>query len=179
MARRSLAISREEAKAWAWGEGRWDEPAPDACIQAVCSLYNYAMEEDDIPIERNPFRKLARRSRGRADEPPPTEAEFHKLLNAARSLGDYGQVVASMLLFSAFTLMRPGELFPLEWPDLDFSQMRIAKERRLFRQSLDVPKTGKKVIALTPPARDALLGLDRSTRYVFTFANAAEVYRQL
>jgi hypothetical protein len=74
----------------------------------------------------------------------------------------------AFLLFAAFTLMRPSELFALEWADIDFDAMRISKTRRLYRGKLAEPKTGPKTIALTPPARDAMLGQPRDSALVFT-----------
>jgi integrase len=54
--------------------------------------------------------------------------------------------------------MRPGELFALEWTDVDFKANRIDVQRRLYRGRLDIPKSNKtRRIALPPPARDALL----------------------
>lgn len=164
---RSLDISRSEAKEWLAGEGLGDGPVPKGDIPALVSLYNHAIDEDDLPLERNPFRKLSERSKGRADQNPPTEQEFGRLLRAAESLGEYGRTVKAMLQFSAFTLMRPGEMFPLEWTDIDFEAMRINKARRLYHGSLDEPKTGPKLIALTPPARDAVMVLPRVSSYVF------------
>ncbi|HKB52027.1 MAG TPA: tyrosine-type recombinase/integrase [Solirubrobacterales bacterium] len=71
------------------------------------------------------------------------------------------------MLFGAFTLMRPGELYVLKWTDIDFDAMRIRKSKRLFRGDVDDPKYGKATIALTPPARDAIAGLPRDSEYVF------------
>jgi hypothetical protein len=45
---------------------------------------------------------------------------------------------------------------------------RIRKDRRLYRGKMDDPKTGKKLITLQPPARDAVAMLPRDGRYVFT-----------
>src|SRR5262249_55157058 len=53
---------------------------------------------------------------------------------------------------------RPGELFALEWDDINFQTMRVDVKRRLYRGELDLPKSNKpRRIALTPLARDALL----------------------
>lgn len=166
---RSLDIPRAEAKDWVAGEGRWASKGapPASIIPAVVTLYNHAIDEDDLPLERNPFRKLGRRTRGRADEAPPTEAEFQQLLNACSALGDYAKTMRAMILFAAYTLMRPGEIYPLEWTDIDFKAMRIRKARRLFRGSIAEPKTGPVTIALTPPARDAIIGLPRDRQFVF------------
>jgi len=166
---RPLDIDRAEAKDWVNGEGSWShcDPVPAGYVPSVVTLYNHAIDEDDLPIPRNPFRKLGRRTKGRSEEPPPTVEEFQALLEACSALGGYASQMRAVMNFSAFTLMRPGELYPLELTDIDFEAMRIRKERRLYRGELAEPKTGPKTIALTPPARDAILGLPRDRRLVF------------
>jgi integrase len=168
--RRLDEVTRAEARDWVNGEGLWKSkgPVPASTVPAVTLLYNWAIDEDDLAIQRNPFRRLARHSRGRAEEPPPSDKEFAALLEACSVLGSYAQVMRSFLRFAAFTLMRPGEIYALEWPDIDFGAMRISKARRVRRGEIDTPKTGAKTIALVPPARDALLPLRRDRRYVFT-----------
>ena len=167
---RSLDISRAEAKDWAAGVGDWEKQGPQrsATLQSVVTLYNYAIDEDDLPIERNPFRRLGRRTKGRSEEPPPTDDEFEKLLDGCRALGDYGSRMRAFMLFAAFSLMRPSELYTLKWTDIDFDAMRIRKRTRLYRGDVDEPKYGEATVALTPPARDAILGLERTSCYVFT-----------
>lgn len=166
---RSLDIDRSEAKDWVNGEGRWKSNGPvrAGAAQAVVTLYNHAIDDDDLPLERNPFRKLGKRTRGRADQPPPTPEEFDALLDACSTLGQYGPMMRALTGFAAFELMRPGELYALEWTDIDFEAMRIRKARRVYRGSMDEPKTGVKLIALTPPGRDAIIGLPRDGALVF------------
>lgn len=166
---RPLGIARAEAKDWSNGEGDWagHNPVRAGALQAVVSLYNHAIDEDDLPLERNPFRRLGKRTKGRSEEPPPTEAEFEALLDACSALGDYGVTMRALMLFAAFTLFRPSELYMLEWADIDFDAMRIRKKARLFRGDVDTPKYGEATIALTPPARAALLTLSRDGQYVF------------
>jgi hypothetical protein len=166
----SLDISRQDAKDWAHGEGRWAarEPVPASCVHPVVTLYNHAINEDDLPVVRNPFRNLGARTKGRAEQPPPTEAEFQKILDSCAVLGGYADRMRAFVKFVTFELMRPGEAFELEWADIDFDAMRVRKARRLYRGVVDEPKTGPKVIALTPPARDAIIGLPREGRLVFT-----------
>jgi integrase len=158
---RPLDVDRQDAKDWA-------ATVPVNCVPPVITLYNHAIDDDDLPIARNPFRKLAVRSKGRADDPPPTEAEFDRLLVACGALKEYAPMMRALTRFAAYTLMRPGELYELEWADIDFDQMRIRKSRRVYRGHVDEPKTGPKTIALTPPARDAVIGLPRTSRLVFT-----------
>lgn len=167
---RSLDVSRAELKDWINGEGKWAHRAPVnlGYVPAIVSLYNYAIDEDDLPLERNPARKLSKPQKGRSEDPPPTEAEFEVLVEACSALGAYTPMMRALLRFAAFSLMRPGELYALEWGDIDFDTMRVGKRRRLYRGRIGEPKTGPKVIALTPPARDAIIGLPRDSHLVFT-----------
>jgi integrase len=167
---RSLDISRAELKQWIDGEGPWSErgPIPKSQIPAIISLFNHAIDEGELPSARSPARKLTWRSKKRADQPPPSPEEFEALVAACSALGEYGPRMRALLLFAAYTLMRPSELYALEWSDIDFEWMRIRKERRFYRGTVEEPKTGPKVIALTPPARDAIKGLPRNSKLVFT-----------
>jgi integrase len=97
---------------------------------------------------------LGRRINGRSDDAPPTDDEFERLLLfGARG---YGPTMQALTQFATFTLMRPSECFALEWADVDLETMRIRKARRVYRGTLDVPKTGRRTIALTPPGRHAI-----------------------
>ena len=122
----------------------------------VVTLLNAAVDQE--LIAKNPFRGVGHRTRGRRDEHPPTPAEFDRLLDGCAALGDYAPQMQALLIFGAYTGMRPGELFALEWSDIDFKANRVHVQRRLYRGSLDVPKSNKtRTIALPPPARDVLL----------------------
>jgi integrase len=165
-----LDLTRVELKEWMRGEGRWAGRAPitQTSMGAVISLYYHAIDESELPLERNPARRLSKRVPRSAEESPPTQREFEALAAACSTLGPYGKTMRALLLFGAYTLMRPSELCALEWRDIDFAAMRIHKRRRLYRGELDVPKTGPKLIALTPPARDAIKRLPRECELVFT-----------
>ena len=52
--------------------------------------------------------------------------------------------------------------------------MRVRKSQRLFRGNVDEPKYGEATIALTRPARDAILGLPRDGRFVFRSITESE-----
>jgi integrase len=118
----------------------------------------FARAADEELVERNPFRGLGRRGRGRRDDHPPTETEFGRLLDGCRALGGYAEQMRNLLLFAAYTGMRPGELFALEWRDVDLHRNRVHVRRRLYWGELDLPKSNMaRVIALPPPARDRLL----------------------
>jgi integrase len=167
---RRFDIGRREAKDWAFGEGRWEDQGPprSGTLQSVVSLHNYAADEDDLDLPRNPFRGLGKRTRGRADEPPPTLAEFERLLGACAGLGAYGPKFRAMMLFASVTLLRPSELYMLKWTDLDLDRARMRKQLRLYRGDVDEPKYGKATVYLPPPAVEALEALDHHSEYVFT-----------
>jgi integrase len=149
--RRLSDISRLEAM-------EWTQRVRPSRIPVVVTCMNAAVDAE--LIGRNPFRGLSHRNtRGRADEAPPTDEELGRLLDACRVHGDYAPQMRNLITFAAFSGMRPGELFALQWADVDMQGMRIDVRRRLYRGQTDLPKSNKpRRIALTPPARDALLG---------------------
>jgi len=145
------SITRPEAIAWAE-----DPEVPPSRVPIVVTLFNVAVDEE--LIDRNPFRGLGHRTRGRRDQDPPTVEQLERLLDGCDSLGDYADQMRALIIFGAYSGMRPGELFALEWTDIDFKANRIDVQRRLYRGRLDIPKSNKaRRIALAPPARDALL----------------------
>ena len=159
---RSLAsIERHEAVAWAERHDR-----KQSVLQAVVTLFALAVDEE--LIDRNPFRGLMRKPRGRADEAPPSDAEFERLLKGCAVHRDYGPRMQALLTFAAASGMRPGELMALDWSNVNLPGLRVTVEWRLYRGSMDLPKSNKpRVIALTPPARDALLSLPERDGPVF------------
>jgi integrase len=164
---RRLDIPRAEFKDWLNGEGVWShrDPIPKGYRPAYVTLYNHAIDEDDVPLERSPARKLSGRTKSRRSKtPPPTEAEFQRLLDACSALGDYAPRMRELMLFAAYELMRPSELYALEESKIDLRRMRVLKDARLYKGSLDAPKTGVVLVPLTPPARDAIANRPRNDR---------------
>jgi integrase len=125
-------------------------------VPMVVTVLNVAVDEE--LIDRNPFRGLGHRTRGRRDERPPTVEELERLLDGCSALGDYAGQMRALISFAAYSGMRPGELMTLDWGDIDFNANRIDVRHRVYKGKLDVPKSNKpRRIALAPPARDALL----------------------
>ena len=150
------AVTRTEAEKWA-RKNNWRVPM-------VVTMFNAAVEADEIP--KNPFRKLSRKGPGRKHNTPLTEVEVERLAAIAGRL--HGDGLRAFVLFAAYSALRVGELFALEWDDIDFEANRITVARRVYRGTIDLPKSNKvRVVALTPPARDALVGLARSDSLVF------------
>lgn len=152
-------IGRGEARDWAL-------TAPAGAVKFGVMLFNRAVEEGLRPD--NPFRGLAPPSPGRSDDAPPTIEEFDQLVEACKVLGDYAPHFSAFLIFAGFSGLRPGELFALEWDDIDFEAMRIHVRRRLYHGELDLPKSNEaRRVVLTPQARDALLPLERVAETIF------------
>lgn len=154
---RSLhTIDAVEAEEWA-RENRWAVPP-------IVTMLNDAV--DKKLIESNPFAGQSKKGPGRRDLEPLTVDEVDKLAWIATGL--HGDFLGRFVIFAAYTGMRIGEIFPLEWRDIEEKTGRIKVRRRLYRGLVDVPKNGKaREIVLTPEARDALMGMDRSTKTVF------------
>lgn len=154
------SIERHEAITWA-------ETVPTSKVPRVVALFNEAVDHE--LIDRNPFRGLGRSGKGRSETPPPTVAELERLLDGCSALGDYAGQMRALIVFGAYTGMRPGELFALEWTDIDLTTNRIDVQRRVYKGAIDLPKSNKaRRIALTPPARDVLLRQPtRTERLVF------------
>ena len=56
----------------------------------------FALAVDEELLDRNPFRGLVRKGRGRADEDPPTPDEFDRLLDACDALGKYADQMRTL-----------------------------------------------------------------------------------
>lgn len=154
-------VDKVSAQGWAL-KNRWRVPA-------VVALFNAAVDAE--LIDRNPFKGLAKRGKGRKNLAPLSENEVTRLGQTALEAHgpEYGPMVRAHILFLAYTGMRVGETFALEWADLDFDAKRINISRRVYKGSVDLPKEGKpKSVVLAPKAADALSALPRDTAYVFS-----------
>lgn len=148
------SIDETEAEEWA-REHRWAVPP-------VVTMFNYAIKKR--VLDRNPFAGLSKKGQGRKYSAPLSVAEIDLLAVRAEKEHKMGAFVT----FAAYSGMRVGEAFALEWDDIDFKENRILVKRRLYRGNVDLPKGNRvKRIALLPEARDALLTLDRSSSWVF------------
>lgn len=66
--------------------------------------------------------------------------------------GDYGDEAAALVLFAAYTGVRPGELAALRWCDLEISDRRAPISRALDGQGgIKPPKNGKPRRTVLPP----------------------------
>jgi integrase len=134
--------------------------------------YARAMFSDaynDGIVESNPFSKLGmKQSRGRRDISPLTEEEVQAIAEISHTQhGAYGPTFAALWLMAAYTGMRPGELFGLEWRDVDRERGEIHVRRRLYEKAADVPKNSQtRTIVLPDQAAVALADVPRFTHSV-------------
>lgn len=150
------AVTRMEAENWA-RKNQWRVPT-------VVTMFNAAVDAELIP--RNYFAGLSHKGRGRRDNTPLTVVEVERLAAIAQRL--HGPHMRAFVVFAAYSALRVGEMFGLQWPDIDWERNRITVARRVYRGSLDLPKSNRpRLVSLTPPAREALAGLDPSTEWVF------------
>jgi integrase len=115
--------------------------------------------------QHNPFTNLRLETpKGRKDITALTEPEIEQLAELAREQhGDYGEEAAALILFAAYSGVRPGELAALRWCDLDIANRRATISRALDGQGgIKTPKNGRpRRIVLPPQALRALSRLPR------------------
>lgn len=150
-------IDRAEARLW--------HNRNPSRFKAVRAMFNDALR--DGYVDENPFMGIRGRDveRGRHDIVVLTEPEINRLMEIARDLlGDYGTVVAGLIGAAAWTGARPGELFALEWPDIDFTNRTLYLTEAISRVTNEPgsPKwNSKRKMALLPQAEEVFRSLPR------------------
>jgi integrase len=144
-------VDRLAAKAWA---NRWARNT----TRVARTMWADALR--DGLCEHNPFTNLRLETpKGRKDLTALTELEIDALARLAAEVhGDYGDEMAAIILFAAYTGVRPGELAALEWGDLDPANRLAWISRALDGQGgVKAPKNGQaREIILPPRALEAL-----------------------
>ena len=148
-------LDRRTAREWVLAN-----PSQHSALRA---MFNDAVRDE--LCHANPFSNLRLpQSRGRKDLVPITSEELEQLCDCALDAhGDYGPYFEALILTAAYTLMRPGELFVLEWADIDFEANEITVSKTLSGDSfVELPKNGRvRTITLPPPVKLALLQMHR------------------
>jgi integrase len=161
---RLAAVDRPMAKLWA---NEW----PRNTTRTARTMWADALR--DGVCQHNPFTSLRLETpKGRKDLIALTEPEIDKLAKLAREQsGDYGDEMAAIVLFAAYTGVRPGELSALQWPDLDPANREATISRALDGQGgIKAPKNGlARTIILPPRALEALGMVARRTDSPYVF----------
>jgi integrase len=110
-------------------------------LAVLRAVLNSAM--DDEILTSNPATRVGRSiKRSRANRLDPlTRDEVARLLDTAKE--KYGFDVYALLMTAVRTGMRMGELFGLQWVDLDFNTRFVKVQRSFVRGREETPKSGK------------------------------------
>jgi integrase len=137
-------------------------------VPALRAMWNDARRRGIVT--QNPFANLGLpTTRGNRDTPPPTQEQVATMLEQAWRLTPPS--FAAWLQVATATGMRPGELDALRWDrvSLDHDEILVAEQWNSGSREFTTPKNGKqRDVAITPPARDALLAIPRESAFVFT-----------
>lgn len=149
--RRMDSITVDDARRWAR-----DHPTQ---LPALRAMFNDARRSSIVMT--NPFAGLGiERGRGRRDLPSEwmTEEDVTALEQAARAVyGDYGDTMAAIIRFAAYSGVRPGELFALEHDDLGTESIAIRRAADSRTRTVGLPKNGRaRTITFPAPAREAV-----------------------
>lgn len=155
------SITREEANDWA--------ASKPGSAKSVKAMFAEAFREDACLTD--PFAKVQfPRQRGRQDIDPLVETEIEKLGEiAVKAGGLYGPELWAIIMFAAWTGMRPGEVCALDWSEVDLTNDLIRVEWSMRNDGSRGPVKGKcrREIVIAPKAREALLSLSRRSGHVF------------
>jgi integrase len=135
-------------------------------ITAVKAMFSDAVHDQADGITTNPFQHVKKpKSEGRKQITPLTREEVDKLAQIAeQTLGDYGRdVYAPLIITAAWTGLRPGELYALEWRDLDGELLHVRRQWRDRSREL-VEHTKNYERRTIPLAQQVLEALERVPR---------------
>lgn len=172
--RRLDQITRQQARAWAL-----EHPAEHSALRA---MFTDALRDD--LVHSNPFADLGinRKTPKRRIEPDwMSEQDVHELANAAYRVHKRGtaDIVSNAILVSAYTGIRPGELFALEVGDVRVNELVISKAMQSSTRIVGPTKNGKtRVIVLPEIARRAIEETPRNhPTLVFSSPTGRQLYQ--
>jgi integrase len=130
----------------------WALTVPRNVSRVIGTMYEDARNVG--MVESNPFTNLRLPASEKAPEiTPPRPEDFRALLEACTVLGGYCAEMRAMITFAAWTGIRQGELFALQWQDVSNDEIIVRRSRKLDG-SLGRPKNGRiRTVPLLPPAR--------------------------
>lgn len=165
------AVNRRIARQWIE-----KHDSTHGALSAMFGAAAYVDDENHQPLVAvNPFSKLVKRTMRRRDLRPEwlTDEDITRLEQiAVEQHGEaMGTVFASMIRFAAETGIRPGELYAVEWGDLDPDRGELHIRRQATRDGTGPTKNGReRTVVLTPAAHDAAVGaqiMEATPRTVF------------
>jgi integrase len=153
-------VERLSARSWAL-------TVPRSVSRVIGTMYEDARNVG--LVDSNPFANLRLpASERKAEIDSPSMDEYRALLEGCEMLGGYGPEMRAMIQFAAWTGIRQGELFALQWADVGDRSVRVCRSRKLDG-SLGLPKNGKaREVPLLPPA-DVLDQVPRRESSPFVF----------
>lgn len=155
-------ITRQAARRWGL-----DNPSQ---VNALRTMFRDAI--DDEILTKNPFSNLRLpQPQGRKDLVTLTAAEVSALADRALQLDERGSVLRAATIFAAHVGIRPGELYVLQWSDIDFANGEVQIRRGLGSTGeITSPKNSHaRTVVLSPVAAQALREMPRrlDTEIVF------------
>lgn len=138
-------VERLSARAWAL-------TVPRSVSRVINTMFEDARNVG--VVEANPFSNLRLpATEKRSTISAPTMDQYKAILEGCTVLGGYGPEFRAMITFAAWTGIRQGELFALQWEDVTDDEITISKSRKLDG-SLGLPKNGQgRTVPILPPAR--------------------------
>jgi integrase len=137
--------------------------------RTIAAMFAVAVDKGFIQV--NPFARLGLpRTSGRSDIDPLTEAEIEQLAGIAlRTAGHWGPELWALILWMAWTGMRPGEACALECRDIDWVAMTVRIELNMRNDGTRGPVKGKRrrTIPLADEAAQAARTLRRTNGSLF------------
>lgn len=172
--KRLSSITRQQARAWAL-----EHPAEHSSLRV---MFSDALRDD--LIYSNPFADLGvnRKQPKRYIEPGWMTADDISQLAAAAFLvhrQGTAELVSSAIIVSAYTGIRPGELFALEHADVRDTELVISKAMRSSTKTVGPPKNGRsRVVVLPEIAAEAIKNMPRlHETLVFTSPRGRQLYQ--
>ena len=130
----------------------WALTVPRGISRVIGTMYEDARHVG--LVDSNPFTNLRLPQTSKTPEvKPPSMEEYRALLDATTVLGGYGPEFRAMIQFAAWTGLRQGELFGLQWGDVGTNTIQVRRSRKLDG-SLGLPKNGStREVMYLPPAQ--------------------------
>jgi integrase len=133
-------------------------------------------------VVSNPFRELGiEHPRGRRDLPSEwlTAKDVDRLARCARDVhaaNGYGDTLAGMLVFAAYTGLRPGELYALRHEDLGADTLEVRRAADSHTRAVTLPKNGRpRTVVYPAKAREAVEAVPRLAASTWCFPRRAAV----